>query len=63
MSQPTADPADTALEKANAALVAAIDSQAPGSEAAYLARLALLLLQELQCSSRALELIEVARRT
>ncbi len=55
------DPPDTSLERAHAALVAAIDAQAPGTEAAYLARLALLLLQELGYSSRALQLIETAR--
>ncbi|HZO22170.1 MAG TPA: hypothetical protein VFB37_06655 [Steroidobacteraceae bacterium] len=53
---------DSSLERAHALLVAAIDSQPPGTEALYLARLALLLLNELDCSERALGLIEAARQ-
>ncbi|MGH8140344.1 MAG: hypothetical protein ACREVV_19370 [Steroidobacteraceae bacterium] len=52
--------ADSALERAHGLLVAAINSQAPGAEARYLARLALLLLKELQYGDTALELIRVA---
>jgi hypothetical protein len=52
---------DTPLERAHARLVAAIDAQPPGSEALYLARLVLLLLDELRCSEAALALIEAAR--
>lgn len=55
------DAPDTGLEQAHALLVAAINAQAPGTEARYLARLAMLLLNELQFSQRALSLIETAR--
>jgi hypothetical protein len=55
-------PANSPLEEANALLVAAINAQAPGSEAHYLARLVLLLLQELRFSDSALKLIEVAEQ-
>ena len=55
------DQPDTALERAHARLVAAINAQPEGSEALYLARLVLLLLDELRCSEAALALIEAAR--
>ena len=61
MTQELSDEPDTPLELAHARLVAAINGQPPGSEADYLARLALLLLNELGCSERALALIESAR--
>lgn len=54
---------DTPLEQAHARLVAAINAQAPGTEASYLARLVLLLLNELHCSDSALKLIELAKQT
>ena len=56
------DAPDTGLEHAHALLVTAINAQAPGTEARYLARLALLLLNELRFSDRALSLIEVAQQ-
>ena len=52
---------DSSLEQAYAALVAAINAQPAGGEARYLARLALLLLAQLQFSDAALRLIELAR--
>jgi hypothetical protein len=51
---------ENALEKAHALLAAAIDAQAPGAEASYLARLVLLLMNELKYSESALKLIEAA---
>jgi hypothetical protein len=52
--------ADSGLEQAYARLVAAINAQPAGGEARYLARFALLLLERLQFSDSALQLIEVA---
>jgi hypothetical protein len=51
---------DSPLERAHALLVAAINNQAPGTEARYLARLGLLLLNELGYSDSALKLIQLA---
>lgn len=53
-------PSDTALDGAFQKLVAAIDGEPPGEEAAYLARLALLLLDHAHYASGALALIDVA---
>jgi hypothetical protein len=52
---------DSPLERAHALLVAAINNQAPGTEARYLARLGLLLLNELGYSDSALKLIQLAQ--
>ncbi|HEY3786042.1 MAG TPA: hypothetical protein VGL55_12235 [Steroidobacteraceae bacterium] len=53
---------DTPLERAHELLVSALNKEPPGTEARYLARLVLLLLNELQYSGRALSLIETARQ-
>ena len=63
MTTVAAQAADAPLERAHAMLVAAINAQAPGAEARYLARLALLLLNELQFSDAALKLIAAAQLT
>jgi hypothetical protein len=54
---------DSALEQAHGLLVTAINAQAPGAEARYLARLVLLLLNELKFSASALKLIEAAQES
>lgn len=61
MTAQNGDMPDSPLERAHALLVSAINDQAPGTEARYLARLALLLLHELRFTDRALGLIEAAR--
>jgi hypothetical protein len=53
---------DSVLEQAHALLVAAINAQAPGTEARYLSRLVLLLLNELKFSASAIKLIEAAQQ-
>ena len=53
---------DSALEQAHALLVAAINAQAPGAESRYLARLVLLLMNELKYSDSALKLIDAAQQ-
>lgn len=62
MNPSQSDAPDTRLERAHALLVSAINNEPPGTEASYLARLALLLLNELQYSDQALSLIETARQ-
>lgn len=51
----TAAARDTLLEEAYARLVAALNAQPPGAEAAYLARVVLILMNELQYSDAAFE--------
>ena len=60
MTTAEAEESDSSLEQAHARLVAAINAQAPGSEASYLSRLVLLLLHELEFSDSALRLIDAA---
>jgi hypothetical protein len=60
MTKTELEESETPLEKTHALLATAIDAQPPGAEARYLARLVLLLMNELKYSESALKLIEVA---
>lgn len=60
MTMTDTEPPDSPLEKAHALLAEAIDTQPPGTEARYLARLVLLLLNELEFSDAALQQIRIA---
>jgi hypothetical protein len=62
MHSPDRETSDTRLEQAYSLLVAALNAEPAGGEARYLARLALLLLNELHYGERALSLIETARQ-